>query len=283
MRTAPECYACFINQALNAGTMAGASEKQMLRIMREAVKAAASHKIKTPPPYLGKKVQDIVKKLSKNPDPYIKLKHEYNHIALKLYPGLLAEAHRGKDKLLSAVKVAITGNVIDFGSGWKFNVHDEIKKAFSHKPGIFDYAKFKKAMKSAKLVLYIADNAGETAFDRVLIETMKSIYPVRVVYAVKESPILNDTLVEDAVFAGLDKCSEIISSGSSLPGVATKSASKEFLRIYRKADIIIAKGMGNFELLDNEKAPIFFMLKAKCPVVARELGVKLGDMVLKAL
>jgi uncharacterized protein with ATP-grasp and redox domains len=254
------------------------------KIMFEALELASGHCMSTPPPYLGKAVQEMVKKVSGNKDPYIGLKKKFNRIALKAYPKLKAEAGRSQDRLLASVKIAITGNVIDFGSAWKFNVHSEIKQLFLHKPKVFDYAKFKRTFSTAKQLLFIADNAGETVFDRVLIEAMRGLKPsLDVVYAVKESPILNDTLMEDALYAGLDKCSRIISSGSSLPGVALKGASKEFLRIYKSADIIIAKGMGNFELLDCEKGPLFFMLKAKCPVVAKELGVKLGDMVLRAV
>jgi uncharacterized protein with ATP-grasp and redox domains len=262
--------------------MASKDPKIKEKIMMETVKLASKHKWTTPPPYLGKGVQDLVKKISKNPDPYMKLKKKFNAIALEAYPQLKAEVGKSRDRLLSALKVAITGNVIDFGSAWKFNVHTEIEQLFQNRPGVFDYAEFRRAFKKARLILYIADNAGETVFDRVLIETMKDIKDVEVIYAVKESPILNDTMIEDALYAGLDKCSTIISSGSGLPGVMPREASKEFLRYYKSADIIIAKGMGNFELMDTEKGPIFFMLKAKCPVVAKELGVKMGDMVLRS-
>ena len=285
MRTSSECIACFVNQALTAGAMATKDIKKRERIMKEAAALASRHEFTTPPPYLGKAVQDLVKRVSGNPDPYIHLKKEYNKMALKAYPRLKKELGRPGDMLLHAVKIAITGNVIDFGSAWKFNMHREISRLFHHKPKVFDYARFKRAFAAAKSVLYIADNAGETVFDRVLIEAMKELRRVEVIYAVKERPILNDTMREDAVYAGIDKSAKIISSGSGLPGTAVnkKDSSKEFLRIYKSADIIIAKGMGNYELLDTEKAPVFFMLKAKCPVVAGNLGVELGEMVLKAV
>jgi hypothetical protein len=270
-----------MTQALRAGKMAGATKLSHEKIMKEVAALIAKHHMGTPPPFLGGAVQDTVKNLSGCADPYIKEKKKYNRLALKLYPGLKKEVSLAGDRLLAAVKIAITGNVIDFGSEWKFDIHSEIKKIFSHKPDIFDYKKFRRALANAKTVLYIADNAGETVFDRVLIETMKELFPVDVTYAVKERPILNDALKKDAVFAGLDKCSRIISSGSGLPGTAPNMGTKEFLLKYKSADIIIAKGMGNFELLDTEEKPIFFMLKAKCVVVAARLKTKLGNMVLK--
>jgi uncharacterized protein with ATP-grasp and redox domains len=270
-----------MTQALRAGKMAKAGKRSHEKIMKEVASLITRHNMDTPPPFLGGAVQDTVKKISRCADPYIREKKKYNSLALKLYPGLKKEVARAGDRLLAAVKIAITGNVIDFGSEWKFDIHGEIRKIFSHKPDIFDYKKFKKALSKARTVLYIADNAGETVFDRVLIETMKELFPVEVTYAVKERPILNDALTEDALFAGLGKCSRVISSGSGLPGTAPNTGTKEFLLKYKSADIIIAKGMGNFELLDTEEKPIFFMLKAKCSVVASRLGTKLGSMVLK--
>jgi len=281
MKTSVECFSCFMTQALRAGKMAGAADKAHEKIMKETAHLITAHNMKTPPPYLGGAVQAVVKKYSKNPDPYIKEKKKYNKLALKFYPALKKEVLSARDRLLAAVKIAITGNVIDFGSEWKFDIHREIKNTFSHKPDIFDYPAFRRALSKAKNVLYIADNAGETIFDRVLIETMKELYNVRVAYAVKEKPILNDAMIEDAIFAGIDSCAEIISSGSSLPGTAPGVGTKEFLIKYSQADIIIAKGMGNFELLDGEKGPIFFMLRAKCGVVAGRLKTKLGSMILK--
>ena len=281
MKTRADCFSCFMTQALRAGKMAGAPESARVKIMKETAALITRHSMDTPPPFLGGAVQEIVKKHSHNPDPYIKEKKKYNLVALKLYPGVKKEVLRAKDRLLAAIKVAITGNVIDFGSEWKFDIHREIKNAFSHKPAVFDYKQFKSALKTAKNILYLADNAGETVFDRVLIETIRELYQVEVVYAVKQKPILNDTLLADAVYAGLHKCSKIISSGASLPGTRPGAVTKEFLLKYNSADIIISKGMGNFELLDEERKPIFFMLKAKCPVVADELGTPLGSMVLK--
>jgi uncharacterized protein with ATP-grasp and redox domains len=270
-----------MTQALRAGTAAGASGKARWDIMKRTAALIAGHSADTPPPYLGKAVQDAVMRFSRNRDPYLKEKEKYNRTALKYYPALKKEVLRSKERLLAAVKVAITGNVIDFGSDWKFDIHSEIKNIFRHKPAVFDYREFKSALSKAKNILFLGDNAGETVFDRVLVETMKELYPVEVVYAVKEKPILNDALLKDAVFAGLHKCAKIISSGSSLPGTPTGGGTKEFLLKYNSADIIISKGMGNFELLDTEKRPIFFMLKAKCPVVAAEIGTQLGSMVLK--
>ena len=143
---------------------------------------------------------------------------------------------------------------------------------------IFAYPRFKRALKKAKRILYIGDNAGEAVFDRVLIEELKN---KEIIFAVKAKPIINDVLFEDAVVCGIDKCALIISSGCDAPGTLLKFCSREFLKVYRDIDLVISKGQGNFEALAEEKRPIFFLFRAKCPVVAKHLGCKLGDIIVK--
>ena len=127
----------------------------------------------------------------------------------------------------------------------------------------------------------MADNAGETVFDRILIEEIKKGDSNKeIIYAVKESPAINDALIEDAYYCGIDRIAKVISSGSDAPGTVLSLCSKKFLKLYRNADMIISKGQGNFEALSNAKRPIFFMFMAKCPVIAREVNCKIGDVIL---
>jgi len=129
--------------------------------------------------------------------------------------------------------------------------------------------------------LYLADNAGEVVFDRVLVEEIKKEYPDKIIhYVVKSKPIINDALIEDAKACGMDKAARVISNGTDAPGTIFTLCSKEFKRIYRGADMIISKGQGNFESLSGGKRPIFFLFMVKCPVVARETGCKMGDIIL---
>ena len=101
-----------------------------------------------------------------------------------------------------------------------------------------------------------------------------------IIYAVKETPIINDALLEDAVICGIDKIAEVVSSGLDTPGTIPSLCSKQFLTIYQKADMIISKGQGNFEALSEERGPFFFLFMAKCHMVARGLGCKIGDIFL---
>ena len=132
-------------------------------------------------------------------------------------------------------------------------------------------------MKKNNEILYLGDNCGETIFDRLLIEEMGK----EIIYAVRSVPIINDATIEDAKFCGLNKITKIISSGSDVAGTPLEICSQEFLSFFNRSSFIISKGQGNFETLSEEKKPIFFLLKAKCSIVAKELNCKIGDMILK--
>ena len=238
---------------------------------------------------MGRLIHRLVKKETGKDDPYVKIKEESNRLVLKHYNKLKRMVWTSSDRLLKAVELAIAGNIIDYGVKNSVDVAQELKKILSEedrtirkeKKTFFDYPGFKRALKSAGTILYLADNVGETVFDRILIEEIKRVdKSKKVTYAVKESPIINDALLEDAYRCGIDKVADVISSGSDAPGTILSLCSKKFLKIYRKADMVISKGQGNFEVLSEEKRPIFFLFMAKCPIVARDVGCNVGDIIL---
>ena len=141
-----------------------------------------------------------------------------------------------------------------------------------------DEKKIKRVLDAAHEILYIGDNAGECVFDKILIEEMKK----PVTYAVRDAPIINDATYEDAVQAGIDSVATIISSGTDAPGAILETCSAEFKKLYHNSSFIISKGQGNYEALSIEMGPIFFLLKVKCQVIANDIGVNKGDIVLKA-
>ena len=182
-----------------------------------------------------------------------------------------------EDPLLSAIRMAIAGNIIDFGPNRKFDLKQEIdhtrRKAFA----LWDYERFKDDLSRPKSVLNLGDNAGECVFDRVLPETMgKSAACV-----VREKPVINDATLADARKAGIDGVAELMSSGTYAPGTLLGTCNEGFLNLYRNAELIISKGQGNYEALSGEKRPIFFLLMVKCPVIAGHLELKVGDIMLK--
>jgi uncharacterized protein with ATP-grasp and redox domains len=154
-------------------------------------------------PELATNVHRIIKKVTNNADPYKKLKERYNLAALKLYPKLESTVKNSKDHLSCATKIAIMGNIIDFGPKTDINLEKEIEELLYQDLAINDIDKLKMALRESKKVLYLADNAGETVFDRPLIEEL--VKQNEVIYAVKDAPILNDATFQDAEIAGITR------------------------------------------------------------------------------
>lgn len=259
------------------------------KVLNELAKELPKFSLTSSPPEMGRVIYGLVRRITRKKDPYSGIKKKSNKLALSIYGRLKKRVSSSRDKLLTAVELAVSGNIIDYGVKNSLDVHSEITKILNEenktikreKKAVFDYFKFKTELKRAGTVLYLADNAGEVVFDRILIEEIKRIYKnKRVVYAVKEEPIINDALYEDAVFCGINKTAEIISSGLDSPGTVLKFCSKAFLSVYNKADMVISKGQGNFEALSNAERPVFFLFMAKCPVIAKHIGCNLGDIIL---
>ncbi|MBN1694454.1 DUF89 family protein [candidate division WOR-3 bacterium] len=289
MKTYLECISCFFKQALEAGRMAGADDKTQKKILDEVARAIPDIKLSSTPPEMGKTIHDIVKKITGQKDPYKALKEKATEQTLEIYPELRKQVDSSDDKLLMAVELAIAGNIIDYGTKNSLNVEKELNKILQkeqrviekEKESIFDFKSFKNALSDAKSILYIGDNVGETVFDSILLEQIKKIDKhKKIVYAVREKPIINDALKEDAIEAGIDNFAEIISSGSEVPGTIIPLCSKSFVDIFKKSDMVISKGQGNYETLSEEKRATFFLFMAKCPVIANHAYCEVGDFIL---
>lgn len=274
-----DCYPCFFQQALNVTRMITADEEMAHQVLLEVNALLPKITGDITPPEIGREVYRIVSRLTGVKDPYREIKEKCTQQALALYPSLKERVHSADDRLRRAIRIAIAGNVIDFGSNMPFDMENDLESIIIQRFAIDNYDAFTAALTRAKDVLYIADNAGETVFDRVLIEELGK----PVTYVVREHPIINDAVREDAIAAGLDKVADIISSGADAPGNILHLCSDEFLKIYEASDFIISKGQGNYEGLSGENRPIFFLLKAKCPVIAKHIGVEQGSIILKSI
>ncbi|MCD6379332.1 DUF89 family protein [bacterium] len=279
MRTYLDCIPCFFNQALRAGRMVTRDEKKLKSLLDEVGTILRDIPVENTPPETGMLIYDKVSKITGEYDPYKKVKEKNISQALDLYPSLKNEIKNSDDRLLTAIRLAIAGNVIDFGVNKKFDIEEEINVVLKKDFSIFDYDKFKHHLGKTDEILYIGDNAGESVFDRILIEEIKK----PVTYVVREIPVINDVTREDAIQAGVDKVARILSSGTRAPGTVLETCNAEFMQLYRKSKFIISKGQGNYEGLSEEKGPVFFLLKAKCWVIANDIGVSEGDIVLKGI
>lgn len=278
MKTYLDCFPCFLNQALRAARMATSDERRIKKVIDDVGMMLQNISLDSTPPESGRLIYQKVHEITGNPDPYRKIKRQSTREALFLYPHLKNLVEKSDDRLLTAIRIAITGNVIDFGPNRPFDLKNEIDVNLTKDFGICDYDIFKNTLNNASEVLYLGDNAGECVFDRILVETLNK----PVTYVVREKPIINDATLEDALAAGMDKVAELMSSGTDAPGTILHTCSEAFTNVYHGAELIISKGQGNYEALSNQKKPMFFLLKAKCRVIAEHLGLKEGDIVLKA-
>ena len=212
-------------------------------------------------------------------DPYRAVKDRFNRMALDMLPELAAVVKQAADPLEMAVRSAIAGNVIDLGVNGEIT-EDEARRCIQgalDEPFGGDVDAFRQSVSMATNILYLADNAGEIVFDRLLIDQLPS---VRLTLAVRGRPILNDATMADARAAGLCDLVNVIDNGSDAPGTVLGVCSEAFRQQFAEADLIIAKGQGNFETLSDGKADIYFLFKVKCPVIARHIGLPLGTHVL---
>ena len=280
MKTHLECVPCLLRQALEAAKMSTTDKGVQENSLREVTIYLSNEQWAKDLPELGTNVHRIVKRVTGNADPYKELKDKYNQMALRLYLRLKSLVDYSKDPLLTATKVAIAGNVIDFGPKVNINLEKEVRDILDNELVINDIDRLKKAFLKSKKALYLADNAGETVFDRILIEEIVK-RNVDVTYVVKDAPILNDATFRDAETAGITNIARIMSIGTDCTGVLFEECSKEFLREFQNSSLVISKGQGNYESLNDIKnKEIFFLLKIKCPIIADNVGAETSSTVL---
>ncbi|MCK4450012.1 MAG: DUF89 family protein [Anaerolineae bacterium] len=277
MKTYLDCYPCFLRQALEAARMAGADERQQKAVLDRVLDVLGQIEPSSTPPEIGDQVHRIVRQEMSNSDPYRVAKEASTHQALALYPRLRSLLAEANDPLEVGVRLSIAGNIIDLAVSGEYDLWDTVERVLAQPFAINDGVALREALSGAGQVLYLADNAGETVFDRLLIEVLD----VPVIYAVKGGPILNDATRDDALAAGVDRVAEVTSTGSDAPGTILDRCSEEFRRLYDEARLVIAKGQANYETLSEESTKVFFLLQTKCPVIARDVGVPVGSIVLK--
>ena len=281
MKLKPDCVVCSINGVLNLFKNGLLDPKYQEEIFRRVLKYYSEIDYDQLTLSAGKEIKKIIYEVSGNDDPFKPLKDKFNQKAADYcdkYENLIKNDTDPFDK---ALRLAIAGNIIDFGPTHDFDVDKKIEEVFQAKFPINDSKKLFAEIKKAKSILYLGDNTGEIVFDRLFLEIINHS---NVTFAVRHSPVLNDATIEDAHFVGIDKVvSKIITNGDNAPGTLLESVSDEFLWHFNNSDLIISKGQGNFEGLSHvEDKNIYFLLTIKCDLVAKEIGLKKGDCIVKS-
>jgi uncharacterized protein with ATP-grasp and redox domains len=280
MKTSLDCIPCFIRQALEAARMVTQNPVVHEQIVRDVLGMVARMDLAEPPVVIGQRVHRRLREISGQDDPYRTAKDTFNRVALDMLPELAEMVARAPDSLAMAAYLAIAGNVVDLGANGGLTGSD-VRRALRQvlsEPFAADTGNFRDAVDQARSILYLADNAGELVFDRLLIEELRGRATT---LAVRGGPVINDATRIDASAAGIHELCEVIDNGSDAPGTRLDDCSQEFRRRFRAADLIIAKGQGNYETLSDEPANVFFLLKVKCAVIAAHIGLPEGTHVLR--
>lgn len=275
MKTYLDCYPCFIRQALDAARYCDVDERLQKEILDRVLELLARENPASTPPEIGNQVHRIVQEVAGNSDPYRDIKEKNTSEALNLIPRWQAHLCESNNPLDTAIRLSVAGNIIDFGPSSAYNLEEIVDRVLEQPFAIDDQESYREELAGVERILVLADNAGETVFDRLLIEALD----VPVIYAVKGGPILNEATMDDAIGAGIDQVAEIVSTGADTIGTILNACSEEFINLYEGSGLVLAKGQANYETLSEMGSKIFFLLQTKCPVIARDVGVSMNSIV----
>ena len=275
MRSDYRCYFCFARLFENLIEKTNLTPEEKQCFASQMFGLFHSEKDGFSVPYLSREVHLLFKKYSDNDDPYKWVKRQSNDMVLSRYDDLKKTVTTSADPFVTALKLAIAGNIIDYGIPQHFDLDETIGKVLASDFAIDHSKDLKQSLSEAKSVLYIGDNAGEIVFDKLFIET---IHHPDLWYAVRGAPIINDVTLEDANYVQMNEVAHVIENGYDAPSTMLSHCSKEFKDLFSRADIVISKGQGNLEsLLHESSKKIYFLLMVKCDVIADILGVKKGQ------
>lgn len=279
MTTPLDCLSCFTRQAVDLARSATDDPFEQERLARRFLKFLSEIEWSPSAPAVAQRLHSLIKPLLPDEDPWKEAKRAFNRMALGALPEARRRVHESPDPFAAALLMAAAGNVIDFGISRNLTIAEvetELDQCLAlNLEG--NVPAFRKAVDRAASILYIADNAGEIVFDKLVLEMLPR---ERVTVAVRGKPVLNDATVEDAEAVGISDLVDVIDTGSDAPGILLEDCSPAFREAFEKADLVLAKGQGNLESLLEGPREVYFLLKVKCDMVARQIGCKSGDLVL---
>ena len=276
---------CIVNQAERVGKTLHCDENTTSKLVDTARSMSKHFSFSQTPPEVATPVYETMAKILHKEDIYEEIKTLSTKKALSLLPSLQKRLEESEDLLTTSLKIAVAGNVIDLASEITFDLDEELEKIFHTGFAIDDSKKLKTLLEKAHNVVVLGDNAGEHVFDKLFIQTLQQLYPnIKFHYFVRGKPIINDVTLQEAKAIEFEKVCEVIDSGVDTPGFVYARANKKAQTLFDRADVVISKGMGNYECLTpSHKSPIAFLLKVKCNVVAASLGKNVGDIVCKVI
>jgi uncharacterized protein with ATP-grasp and redox domains len=279
MRTHIDCLPCFLKQTVIALKQYAGSEESHRDVFRDVLGVMVDTDMSKPPAYTTTFIHRAIRNRL-GCDPFLKIKREFNAVALHLYPDLKEIVMNSDNPVWTASRLAIAGNIIDFGIFTSVDIEKSVRQSLRAEIAVDDYREFRRDLDSVDHILYLLDNAGEIVFDKLLIEALMA-EDKKVTAVVKGSPVLNDVTREDAVQTGLDKLCNVIDNGSDCIGTILPWTDSGFQEVFEQAKLVISKGQGNFETLQKTKTRTYFLFQSKCDVVSKVLGLSPCSMLFK--
>ena len=282
IKTYIDCIPCFVNQALTVLRTITADEAVHEKTVRKVLRLLAVMDLRLPPPATAQRIHRVLREITGNDDPFAREKEAQNRFALSLIPEIRKRHLHDTDLFLKTLRLSIAGNIIDSGKNPDIrhaDVLQSIERAMETGLDMRAVDRLRRAISNSSNILYLGDNAGEIVFDRLFIECMP--YD-KITYVVRGAPVINDVTWKDAQEVNMCGLVEVIDNGSDAPGTILEDCSEEFQERFSFADLIIAKGQGNYETLNVVNQKIFFLFQVKCPVIARDTGHAVGSFVVKA-
>jgi len=278
MKINADCFTCSINHFLHSVPKRSENDSKKINLIQNAlIQLNNLERFATPPELFAALWKSADENSSEKIDPMREEKRKSTELGLKLLPDLQKIVRHSQNPFETALRFAIGGNIIDYGADINFNLtkaKEEIYKVLNFPLDPKVVTNLYNKIKKAKKILYILDNCGEAVLDRLLLELIAD----KVTVGVRGYPILNDATEKDAIDSGID-FAPIISTGDYAPGVSLKNSSPKFLETLFQSDLVIAKGQGNVESLEEDfPNPIFFLLRVKCKAIAKHLQVPQGSI-----
>ena len=279
------CISCIINQSVKVANSIDADEKLSKELTSTVENMSKTFSYKDTPPEIAADVYEKMAIIANKSDLYDEVKRLSTQKARSFIPLVKEELQKSQNKLLTATKIAVAGNVIDLAAAVAFDLEEELDKVFHTEFGHNDFSSLERELHRAKDVVVLGDNVGEHIFDYLFIETVQKLYPkIHFTYMVRGSPIINDVTMQEAQEAGFDTLCKLVDSGVNTPGFTYARATQEAQKLFDDADLVISKGMGNYECLSpSHRKNICFLLKVKCGVVASSLNQEIGDIICKVV
>jgi len=279
------CVECIINQSERVGKTLHLDDKTLQKLVSTTTKMSQSFSFSKTPPEVAVDVYEKLARIVGKEDLYDSVKIDSIQKASEFLPLLQKRLYDASDVFMTSLKIAVAGNVIDLAAEVAFDLKEELSKVFHTDFAHDDSLLLQKRMHRAKRIVVLGDNAGEHLFDKLAISVWKEMFQqAEFFYFVRGKPIINDVTLKEAKAVAFEQVCPVVDSGVDTPGFVYERSNEQARKLFDSADLVISKGMGNYECLTpSHKSPIAFLLKIKCGVVAASLGKEIGDIICKII